>query len=88
MSTLPARYRGAWLTTQMLLSGFPEWRARFASHARDLWRQRDERGFWDLGPRRPRDLELPMSESWRPRNARTVDWTVRCLLLLKRAEQP
>ena len=75
------------MTTQRLLSNFPEWHSAFRRHGIDMWRHRNAQGLWDLGTRRPNDLEFPLSESWRQRNARPIDWSVRCLLLLHKLER-
>jgi len=47
-----------------------------------LGSHRQEDGSWDLGPRVSWTAELPLSESWRRGDARTVDWTTRVLALL------
>ncbi len=41
-------------------------------------------GLWDLGARAAWSAQLPLSETWRRADARTVDWSVRVLALLIR----
>jgi hypothetical protein len=41
-------------------------------------------GFWDLGSRASFAFALPLSETWRGRNARAIDWTTRILSLISR----
>lgn len=49
-----------------------------------LWKQRNDKGLWDFGPR-PGSLSFfPLSDSWRKRNNRTIDWSTRTLLLLSK----
>ncbi len=49
-----------------------------------LSRHRRADGLWDLGPRAAWTAQLPLSESWRTRDARATDWTARVLGLLLR----
>jgi hypothetical protein len=74
-----------WLRSLEVLSRlFPTW-VRFAQPSIEwLWRQRDERGYWDLGPRPSTTPFLPLSDDWRGRRNRLYDWTTRVLILLRR----
>ncbi len=45
--------------------------------------RRDD-GLWDLGPRASFTHALPLSATWRARDARAVDWTTRILTLASR----
>ncbi len=49
-----------------------------------LSRHRRTDGLWDLGSRAAWTAQLPLSESWRVRDARATDWTARVLGLLVR----
>jgi hypothetical protein len=46
-------------------------------------RHRRGDGLWDLGPRASWTPELPLSESWKRANARSIDWTTRLLALFR-----
>ena len=74
-----------WLRSLEVLSRlFPAW-VRFAQPSIAwLWRQRDERGYWDFGPRPSTTQALPLSDSWRDRRNRLFDWTTRVLIMLRR----
>ena len=52
-----------------------------------LWAQRNDQGLWDLGPRSPASVYLPLSDSWRRRQDRVYDWATRVLILLGRAHR-
>jgi hypothetical protein len=84
----PAHKAGAldrWFTSQELLArGFPAWVDAARSVVDWLWAQRDEQGMWDLGPRPASSTYLPLSDSWRKRGRRALDWTTRVLVLLRR----
>jgi len=73
-----------WLASvESLARLFPAW-VRFARPSVDwLWAQRDDQGFWDLGPRPTFASYLPLSDSWRRRQDRVFDWTTRVLALLR-----
>lgn len=74
-----------WLTSLEMLSRlFPTW-VRFAQSSIEwLWTQRDERGYWDFGPRPSSIVFLPLSDNWRNRQNRLFDWTTRVLILLRK----
>jgi len=73
-----------WLASLELLARlFPAW-VHFAQPSIEwLWRQRDEEGYWDFGPRPDPLIRLPLSDSWRERDDRQFDWTTRILILLR-----
>jgi len=74
-----------WLASHELLGQyFPNW-ASFAAPAVDwlLVKQQPD-GFWDFGPSPVARINLPLSDSWRERINRKIDWTVRVLTILKR----
>jgi hypothetical protein len=73
-----------WLRSLALLLRFPSCRQLGAEAVDWLWAQRTAAGFWDFGSR-PDSPALPLSESWRRKGARQIDWTVRVLLLLRQA---
>jgi hypothetical protein len=74
-----------WLTSlEMLARLFPTW-VHFAQPQIEwLWKQRDERGYWDFGPRPSSMSFLPLSNDWRNRQSRLFDWTTRVLILLRK----
>jgi hypothetical protein len=74
-----------WLRSLEVLSRlFPTW-VNFAQPAVEwLWGQRDERWYWDFGPRPSTTQALPLSDTWRDRRNRWFDWTTRVLILLRR----
>jgi hypothetical protein len=76
-----------WLASLELLARlFPGW-VRFAQPAVAwLWLQRDEQGCWDFGPKPDSLSNLPLSDSWRKKQDRAFDWTIRVLVLLRRYE--
>jgi hypothetical protein len=67
-----------------ILSNFPSWR----KHARNivdwLWKQRNNEGLWDFGPRANMTVYFPLSENWRNGKKRQHDWTTRTLTLLRK----
>jgi hypothetical protein len=72
-----------WLASlELLARGFPAW-VDLARLPLDWLRaQRSEGGLWDLGPRSAASAYLPLSDSWRRRQDRVLDWTTRVLVLL------
>jgi hypothetical protein len=74
-----------WLTSfELLARSFSSW-ADFARPSLAwLWEQRNDQGYWDFGPRPGSISSLPLSDSWRPRQNRTFDWTTRVLVLLRK----
>lgn len=71
-----------WFTSLELLSRFPSW----VAYSRDvidwLWRMQNHNGLWDFGPKSVSSVMFPLSEDWRRKNSRQIDWTTRVLLLL------
>jgi hypothetical protein len=74
-----------WFRSHELLSLFPSWRSASKDIITWLLGCRTSEGLWDFGPRSPMSAVLPFSESWRRRRNRQIDWTLRVLLLLMRA---
>lgn len=72
-----------WLAIHELLAAFPTWRAIAGDTIEWLWRQRGDDGLWDLGERSSVSRVLPLSESWRRRDARRHDWSTRILVLMR-----
>lgn len=74
-----------WLSSHELLARcFPAWGRRAGDVVDWLCAQRSDEGFWDFGPRGSTSTALPLSDSWRTREARIADWTSRVLFLLRR----
>jgi hypothetical protein len=71
-----------WFASHELLSRFPAWRNKAAEAVAWLWEKCNAEGCWDFGPRSPFSVFLPLSESWRKKGTRQLDWTTRTLLLL------
>lgn len=74
-----------WLRSHELLSIFPSWQRASEEIVAWLLHCRTSEGLWDFGPRPRMSTVLPFSESWRRHATRQIDWTLRILLLLKRA---
>lgn len=73
-----------WLTSQEMLTRlFPAWRGFGRDAIEWLWAQRDARGSWDFGSRSSASVVLPLSDDWRARQNRTLDWTTRILVLIR-----
>lgn len=72
-----------WFQSQELIAGFPEWRNLAGDVIQWLWEGLNPEGEWDYGPRSSQMVMMPMSESWRKKGARQIDWTTRVLLLLR-----
>ncbi|MCE5260284.1 MAG: hypothetical protein LLG44_14680 [Chloroflexi bacterium] len=75
-----------WLRAVELLSCFPSWRTLAGEALEWLWAQRGADGLWDVGSRASRYLYWPLSETWRRREDRIIDGSVRILALLRRME--
>jgi len=73
-----------WLTSHELLSRFPSWQVLARPAIEWLWSHRDTASAWDYGTRLSFTPALPLSESWRRKDARRTDWTTRVLCLLRR----
>jgi len=73
-----------WLTSQELLADFPSWSGLAGNIVTWLWAQRSEDEGWDFGPRLAFSAALPLSETWRKKGARRLDWSTRVLTLLQR----
>ncbi len=70
------------LLSHEIAAGFDSSGAPTGPLADWLERHRRSDGLWDLGQRASWTAALPLSESWRRGNARSVDWTARILGLL------
>lgn len=75
----------SWFTSlEWIARLFPTW-VYFAKPAVDwIWEQRGREGYWDFGLRSPSSRFFPLSENWRRRENRLLDWTTRVLILLRR----
>jgi hypothetical protein len=77
-----------WLASRELLAHyFPSWVSVALPGIDWLWAQQDAGGYWDFGPLPAASSRLPLSDSWRDRRVRRLDWTVRVLILLNRASE-
>lgn len=90
LSSPPQPLKGAidkWFSSMEVLSLFPSWRLYAEDALNQLWELRNDRGFWDFGPRPAWSPHggawFPLSESWRKKGARQTDWTTRVLILLR-----
>jgi hypothetical protein len=74
-----------WLASHELLGQyFPNWASLAAPVVDWLLSKQGADGTWDFGPRPDARVNLPLSDSWRARKHRKMDWSVRVLMLLKR----
>jgi hypothetical protein len=74
-----------WLASHELLGQyFQNWASLAAPVVDWLLSKQGADGTWDFGPRPDARVNLPLSDSWRERKNRKMDWTVRVLMLLKR----
>lgn len=71
-----------WFASHELLSRFPAWRNMAGEVIEWLWENQNSEGYWDFGARSPSSAFMPLSETWRKKGARQLDWTTRVLLLL------
>ncbi len=74
----------AWLRSMSILSRFPSWRKVSADGLNQLWQQRNPAGLWDFGPQTRWCMDLPISESWRTRINRQVDYSTCMLSIFRR----
>jgi hypothetical protein len=87
MSSPPPKHPGKierWFTSLELISRLPGWRRYARSAVQWLWNERSPSGYWDFGPRSSSNASvvLPLSEHWRRKGNREIDWTTCVLLLL------
>ncbi len=75
-----------WFASHELLSKhYPdEWSDRSGDSIDWLIKNRLSNGNWDFGSRAPTQHYFPLSESWKSKESREVDWTVRVLRLWRR----
>ncbi|MCK4727158.1 MAG: hypothetical protein KAT29_15200, partial [Anaerolineales bacterium] len=77
-----------WLASLELLARlYPSWMDFAQMSIEWLWDQRNEQGYWDFGTRPATMVYLPLSDSWRKRGVRAIDWTTRILILLQTYSQ-
>ncbi len=76
-----------WLTTLELFAGTKlDWAVHAVQAIEWLWDQCGPDGYWDFGTRSALSAALPLSNSWRRRQNRVIDWSTRILILLKKYE--
>jgi len=75
-----------WFNSLELLSVFPSWRVYAGDVIDWIWKQRNDSGLWDFGPRASFYLSyyMPLSDSWKKRECRQNDWSTRVLALMKK----
>lgn len=74
-----------WLASLEMLADFFQLSAPFMEPAIQwLWEQRRPPGYWDFGLRPASSVFLPLSDGWRERDFRKLDWTTRILILLRK----
>jgi hypothetical protein len=83
----PFRQVAPWLRSLELLMRFPLWPSYFSHITEWLWNQRNDDNRWDFGPRNSDSVEVPLSENWRGKSKRQIDYTVKALCLLRRSLQ-
>ena len=71
-------------TSLEILWCFPSWHKQGKSIVDWFWKQRNNDGLWDFGPRAFMSVYFPLSESWRETKRRQHDWTTRTLVLLRK----
>ena len=77
-------YIDRWLASMELLARlFPTWTELAQVTIEWIWDQRRADGCWDFGPRPPGSAYLPLSDSWRKKENRVIDWSTRILVLLQ-----
>jgi len=80
----PQRTAGSierWIQSWEILGRFPLKPRRTRDVLDWLDETSDEDGFWDLGRRAACTVMLPLSEDWRVKGTRRIDWTTRLLVL-------
>ncbi len=73
-----------WLKSMNILARFVSWRQVSAMALNNLWEQRDEQGLWDFGSQAAQSRDFPLSENWRQRMKRKVDYSTCVLVVLRR----
>ena len=80
----PSSRMDLWLRSLEILSHYlPFWVNKGASIIEWLLSQRGENGLWDFGDKPGRTHQLPLSDHWKTRNFRCIDWSVRVLKILR-----
>lgn len=71
-----------WTISLEMMSRLALRSARFlAKQIMCIWERQDQEGLWDFGSRAAFSTFLPLSDTWRSRSDRKVDWSTRVLLL-------
>jgi hypothetical protein len=73
-----------WLRSMNIFTHFSLWQQAGTETLNQLWEQRDAYDWWDFGRQAARCADFPLSESWRRRLNRKVDYTTCILALLRR----
>jgi hypothetical protein len=73
-----------WIRSMNILTRFASWRQTGTETLNRLWEQRDAHGLWDFGRQTAWCADFPLSESWRRRLNRKVDYTTCILAVLRR----
>jgi hypothetical protein len=75
-----------WFLSHELLSRFYPciWSALAYDQIRWIWNNQKKEFLWDFGQKAPSQYYFPLSDSWKYRNNRQTDWTVRVLIILRR----
>ncbi len=73
-----------WLKSMNILARFASWRQVSAIALNNLWQQRDAQGLWDFGSQAAQSRDFPLSENWRQRMKRKVDYSTCVLVVLRR----
>lgn len=82
-----SRYAGRYLFAMELLAGFSEGPKRLAFVKNWLIENRREDGCWDLGPQVSDKIYFPLSDSWRKKEYRIADCTVRIKTLFHQLDE-
>jgi hypothetical protein len=75
---------GYWLRSMNLLARFESWRAVSAGTANLLWSQRGRDGLWDVPGKISKTVDFPLSDSWRTKVNRKLDYSTCILALLRK----
>ena len=73
-----------WFTSLELFSRIPGWKIFAQDAVQWIWQEQLPDGYWDFGAlaRSKVSYALPLSDHWRKRKNRKIDWTTRTLTLL------
>ncbi len=73
-----------WFTSIEIVSRYSAWRSWAHKIEMWMWKDHNRELAWDFGARASHSAFFPLSENWRDKSTRIVDWRTRTLLLLKR----